>query len=287
LRDAHVHNDTNANIVTLVLLESHKQQFVQCFKQIPPEDADAVLVFTLDVDPTAEAHLVWKPGQGPSAITLPSQTPPHIIGGSFIGFVVQDEKTDFMLVEDGFFAHMKPSTYQEVQQCLQQGKDIDVPGCINIRFAKQVFTNPITGSTLFAEKGWQQYGHEENLLSSSITLLTPDDDIGQRVTIGEFTRYIGDCLKVVESILTDNNYMVPHVSEGDKNNSSNKKPTSLFNVQCTIGKKGEVFESKDEKSVISEEIKIKMMQNLKGIPPAKGNYDRGDVAFILHFPLIV
>lgn len=130
---------------------------------------------------------------------------------------------------------------------------------------------------------------------------------------------VGACLKTVETILTQNNLMLPREgasddsnsgSNGDgnsnsnsnsnndsnnntKNNNSNSdsnrinKPTSQFVIQCTVSKTGVNFESRDENSVIHEQVKVAIIESLTAVSPPIGKYDNGDVVFLLHFPLLV
>lgn len=85
--------------------------------------------FTLHaVSPTADACLVWAPGQQEAAAVAPPGSRGERVGGCFLGLANQQAANASQVVEDGFAYFLRDADYARVRGALEGGTDLVIHG---------------------------------------------------------------------------------------------------------------------------------------------------------------
>lgn len=89
--------------------------------------AGAVALLT-DHDTSADACLVWKPGEPGSHLSVDAGTANARLTGSFVAIIGNQESNGARLHEDGFVLMCRQDTWERILKALAEGDDLDVEG---------------------------------------------------------------------------------------------------------------------------------------------------------------
>jgi hypothetical protein len=140
-----VHWSDNTAQITLRLLpqagESLHRQLAQC----PP---DTVVAVQTELDPAANACLVWQAGQTNSFAITPPNSNGSCLGGCFIAFAPQQASNSAQILEDGFVILLTDASWIAVKAALESGSPIFVPATseganFSLEWIPQTFHNPL------------------------------------------------------------------------------------------------------------------------------------------------
>jgi hypothetical protein len=112
------------NRITLRLPPARAVMLRELLAQAPPNAAFGILC---ELDPSADALLVWQPGQrGPEAIS-PEGSRGARVGGCFVLFVGQQQADEGRVFEDGFALMVRDASNAAIRRALTSGTPLDLP----------------------------------------------------------------------------------------------------------------------------------------------------------------
>jgi hypothetical protein len=176
---------------------------------------DAPLALLTDLDPTANACLVWETGQtGPAAITPPGSDG-SCVSGCFAVFVPQQAADRGQVVEDGFAMLLTTSSWTAIRQALTQGQAIVVPAksdglSISVEWLDEAYHNPVDGRTYEASGGWQTYKPESprvgdqgrvKVRADGVRLLTTQEEIVARTAVEDLASFCKGVEHLADQVL--------------------------------------------------------------------------------------
>jgi hypothetical protein len=138
---------SNTTHITLQVSPQASEELRRQLAQYPP---DAVVAVLTELDPTANACLVWRSGQ-PNAFAI---TPPNSdgsrLGGCFIAFVPQQASDKGQILEDGFIILLTDASWMAIREAIASGHPIFVPATndgasFSLLVDSQTDQNPIDG----------------------------------------------------------------------------------------------------------------------------------------------
>ncbi len=109
--------------IVLRMVPGSDKGFRQMLAKSPGVETEGFGLLT-GFDPTADAWLVWSPGQrAPSAITPPGSRGERV-GGCFVMFVPGQEKDEALIVEDGFAWMLTEASWTALLRALSEGQSL-------------------------------------------------------------------------------------------------------------------------------------------------------------------
>lgn len=112
------------NEVTLALAEPARRRLALHLDSLLPKHPLALLT---GLPPSADALLVWQPGQqGPMGISAPGRSGEEI-AGCFCAFVPKQQADEARLFEDGFALMLTKGSWRRVRTALISGDDLSLP----------------------------------------------------------------------------------------------------------------------------------------------------------------
>lgn len=199
LRGSGIRVSQEANHIFLQLLPEAGEFLRSKLDQFP---LNIVLALLTELDPTANACLVWQPGQvNPEAIASPNSQGSRI-SGCFIAFVPQQAEDKGQVFEDGFIMLLTDTSWILIRQAIKSGNSIFVPATTNglsfsLEWIPQTYQNPIDGLSYEAEGGWYHYSpnssqdrmSDEPVRMGEMILLTSESELAARVRVNELAGY--------------------------------------------------------------------------------------------------
>ncbi len=188
------------NQISLRLLPQAGELLRSKLEQFP---ANTVLALLTELDPTANACMVWQPGQSTlEAIASPNSDGSRI-SGCFIAFVPQQAEDKGQVFEDGFIMLLTDTSWMLIRQAIKSGHSVSVPVTTNglslsLEWIPQTYQNPIDGLFYEAEGGWYRYSpnspqdriSDEAVSMGEMILLTGESELAARVRVNELADYI-------------------------------------------------------------------------------------------------
>jgi hypothetical protein len=188
------------NIITLRALPQTSEEMRNHLDQIP---MNKPLVLLTKLDPSANACLVWEPGQSdPHAITPPNSSGTRMCG-CFMLFVSEQSGDSGRIIEDGFAMKLTNESWATIRQAFKTREAVFIPATdkgmsFALEWIPTSYTNPFDGLTYYTETGWETYGptsshditEEEPVNVEKIVLLNTDPELAMRVDINILSDYI-------------------------------------------------------------------------------------------------
>ncbi len=133
--------------ITLRLLPQAGEELRRQFAQSPP---DAVVAVQTELDPTANACLVWQAGQTNSFAITPPNSDGSRLGGCFIAFAPQQPLNRGHILEDGFVILLTDDSWIALQDALESRSPLFVPATDDganfaLEWISQPLENPMDG----------------------------------------------------------------------------------------------------------------------------------------------
>lgn len=186
-----------------VVLRLGKEAANDLLEAIGQRGAESAFTLSMDLDPEADACLVWSPGQQAlSAISMPGGTSARISGNVLL-IAPAGEDDGVKLIEDGFGLLLTPASWARLRTALAAHEPLTLPGtgdllAFTLAWVEEAYQNPIDGRTYVASEGWRTYfpssgpdaGDARVVRSTGIRLLTAEKEIGVRVEVKALTDYI-------------------------------------------------------------------------------------------------
>jgi hypothetical protein len=188
------------NQISLRLLPQAGEFLCSKLEQFP---SNTVLALLTELDPTANACMVWQPGQSTLEAIASPNTDGSRISGCFIAFVPQQAEDRGQVVEDGFIMLLTDASWILLRQAIESGHSVSVPATTNglnfsLEWIPQTYQNPIDGLFYEAEGGWYRYSpnspqdriSDEAVSLGEMILLTSESELAARVRVNELADYI-------------------------------------------------------------------------------------------------
>jgi len=172
------------------------------------------LALLTNVDPQANACMVWRPGEtGLNAITPPDSDGSRR-SGNFVAFVPEQSANDFQYLEDGFALMLTNSTWMAIRRALESETSISVPVSkaglkFSIEWLRATYVSPTDGRVYVAES-WRTYGTADPdekgpVATERFVLLTSDSELADRISIEE----LGNFMAAVKAVVVNQFVSVP------------------------------------------------------------------------------
>lgn len=198
----------NSARITLRLLPQAGEQLRRQLVQCPP---DSIVALLTELDPTANACLVWRSGQADAFAITPPNSEGSRSGGCFIAFVPQQDADRGQVLEDGFVMLLTDQSWLTIRDAIALGNPIFIPATNNgasfsLEWIPQTYQNPIDGMSYTVEEGWNQYlptsprveADGEPARIQEIILLTNENDLAVRIGTEALANYIRDIENTVK-----------------------------------------------------------------------------------------
>jgi hypothetical protein len=176
-------------------------------------DPATPLALRTQVDPRANACLVWPSGQDqPTAIT-PENSDGTRKSGAFLAFVPEQKANQVRTMEDGFMLLLTNADWQKVREALLSGANVFLPASgpdtasLSVEWGKATpYTSSATGETIVADR-WVTYEPQnasppKKLIavgSTRIVLLTSERDLQTYTNANDLAGYINSIEKAVDT----------------------------------------------------------------------------------------
>ena len=171
----------------------------QEFQAMARKNGDAFALLT-DLNKSADAYLVWRPGQAAGTAISRVDNQGERIGGNFLMLVSEPNAADeFRIIEDGFALILKPATWERLTTAIAAAAPLELPLKDAVAVLEWPTTTHVDPSGVSHEAGilWNTYYPEgkqsprdPNRPRTDIVLLTPEDVIEQRITVNALAEYM-------------------------------------------------------------------------------------------------
>jgi hypothetical protein len=190
--------DPSATIVLRVRTESAKGLLAAADRVGPKAGFGALL----DLDPEADACLVWSPGQsGAHAISVPDAKGARISGNMLVIAPGADQDGG-RPAEDGFGILLTDASWARLREALAGHKPLDIRGkgdlmSIRLSWVEETYTNPLDGHQ-YGTEGFRTYYPQGGaapkktgpVQATGIRFLTPEDQLEGRVEAPALIEYV-------------------------------------------------------------------------------------------------
>ena len=218
-RGVRVHSE--ANRIRLRVETQAASRLLKSLEQLPEGGAAAVLT---EIDPIANAAFVWEPGQRQIEVITGPGSDASRVAGSFLLFLPGLETNGGEAFEDGYAMRLTQPAWKRIRDALRAKAPVTLDA-----------DGKYLGFTLeWIEQGWETYAPAAGaaqrkpagpLETKQITLLAPQEEIGQRIQVQDLAAFV----RSVETTMREYFGSLP------------RGPAFELAVQCTIlpGRKAE------------------------------------------------
>ncbi|APR82809.1 Hypothetical protein A7982_08158 [Minicystis rosea] len=199
--------------VVFTLQRKAGQRLTEAFGELGA--AQIGMALYVDVDPEADALLLWEPGQMEAAgIAKPGATGARLAGG-FLLLATGTEEDGAKPIEDGFGLLLTERTWAAVRAAIAEGRPIQVPPTgsmlpFEIAWVEESYSNPFDGRTYAGHfVKYQATGSAAAMAAApngivdlaGIRLLQPEAELAQRTSSTDLGNYIKQIAPVIESVV--------------------------------------------------------------------------------------
>jgi hypothetical protein len=175
---------------------------------------DSAFAFSMDLDPEADACLVYSPGsRTPGAISAPGATGARI-SGNMLAMAPEAQEDVVRAVEDGFGMSLTNATWTRFRAALSAREPFSLEARgegmrFSLAWIEQRYDNPFDGKAYIDPEGWRTHypmgggladaGKTGVVRSTGIRMLTPEHEVEGRVEVKPLVDYLGKIDAVLEA----------------------------------------------------------------------------------------
>jgi len=163
--------------------------------------AQKALRLGLDVDPRANAFLIWTPDKEHLSAVNPHESDGSLLSGQYIVFLPEQKQDECRIYGDGYVVFLTDKSFQGLIAALKETRPFrlgltgDGVKEFALEWVQTDYYNPLEKTTYSSKSGWTEYKHGTReatgiVALEEVVLLTPERELARSLSVEALTTYI-------------------------------------------------------------------------------------------------